>query len=225
MKNILFVLFVSLFTACHAKESPVVPLSPQKDKIEMATGLKKLEGERFIINMKYNSTDNFLKKNTYKDFGIESCYLLPEVYEKIQALSPVLKAEKLKLVIYDCYRPLEVQQAMWKIMPDSRYVANPKTGSLHNRGVAIDCALTDENGTLLSFPTGFDSFEEKAAHTYVCSADEQEQCANRDKFKKMMESVGLQSLRTEWWHYQLPNAKTYPLLSIYENKKEVPYEK
>lgn len=227
MKNIVWVLFVSLFTACQAKPisptTPTAPLPPQKDAIEIATGLKKLEGERFIINMKYNSTDNFLKKNTYKDFGIESCYLLPQVHEKIQSLAPALKEQKLKLIVYDCYRPLEVQQAMWKIMPDSRYVANPKTGSLHNRGVAIDCALTEENGILLPFPTGFDSFEDKAAHTYVCSTDEQEKCNNRALLKGIMEKIGLVSIRTEWWHYQLPNARTYPLLSIYE--KEGSHEK
>ncbi|MDR1695410.1 MAG: M15 family metallopeptidase [Endomicrobium sp.] len=188
------------------------------DKIETATGLKKLEGERFITDMKYNSEDNFLKKNVYKDFGIDSVYVHKEVYDKLKALEPVLKEKKLKLVIFDAYRPLEVQKAMWEILPDGRYVANPKTGSLHNRGTAIDVALAYEDGKYLEFPTEFDSFEAKAAHTYVCAPEERYKCENRDLLKSLMESTGLTALRTEWWHYQLPNAKQYPILSVYKEE-------
>ncbi|MCL2144643.1 MAG: M15 family metallopeptidase [Endomicrobia bacterium] len=210
MKKIILLLLITLFTCCHAVA----------DKIEIATGLKKLEGERFISDMKYNSEDNFLKKNVYKDFGIESVYVHKEVYDKLKALEPVLKEKKLKLVIFDAYRPLEVQKAMWEILQDSRYVANPKTGSLHNRGVAIDIALADEDGNYLEFPTEFDSFEAKAAHSYECAPEEQYKCENRALLKSLMESVGLTALKTEWWHYQLPNAKEYPILSIYEGEGE-----
>ncbi len=206
MKKIILLLLVTLLTCSYASA----------DKIETVTGLKKLDGDRFITDMKYNSEDNFLKKNVYKDFGIESAYVHKEVYDKLKALEPVLKEKKLKLVIFDAYRPLEVQKAMWKILPDSRYVANPKTGSLHNRGVAIDVALADEDGSYLEFPTEFDSFEAKAHHSYECAPEERQKCENRALLKSLMESTGLTAIRTEWWHYQLPNAKTYPILSIYQ---------
>ena len=208
MKKILLLLIITFLAYCYAVA----------DKIETGTGLKKLEGDMFIIDMKYNSEDNFLKKNVYKDFGIESAYVHQDVYDKLKTLEPVLKKKKLKLVIFDAYRPLEVQKAMWEILPDSRYVANPKTGSLHNRGVAIDVALADEAGNYLEFPTEFDSFEAKASHSYECAPKEQHKCENRALLKSLMESIGLTSIRTEWWHYQLPNAKAYPILSIY--KKE-----
>lgn len=227
MRKVLLLLFVILSASCNAgtaKENvSITQTQIREDRIESATGLKKLEGERFILDMKYNSEDNFLKKNVYKDFGIEACYVHKDLYEKLKSLEPVLKEKKLKMVIFDTFRPLEVQKAFWEILPDSRYVANPKTGSLHNRGVAVDCALADEDGNLLPFPTEFDSFEPKAAHTYECKEDEKEQCENRKLLKDMMEGAGLASIRTEWWHYQLPNGKTYPLLSI--EKKEIEDEK
>lgn len=184
------------------------------DNIEAATGLVKLQGERFIFDLKYASDDNFLQRDVYSAFDLAACYLHPKLYSKIRALEPELAARDLKLVIFDCYRPLEVQEAMWEILPDSRYVANPKRGSLHNRGSAIDCALADAAGALMVFPTGFDSFEEKAWQSYTCPIADDEPCRNRDLLKALMVGVGLHAIRTEWWHYQLPEAKNYPVLSI-----------
>lgn len=184
------------------------------DAVEAATGLVKLEGERFILDLKYASDDNFLRRDVYSAFGLAACYLHPELYAKIRALEPELAARGLKLVIFDCYRPLEVQRAMWEILPDSRYVANPERGSLHNRGSAIDCALTDAAGALMEFPTAFDSFEEKAWQNYACPRGADEPCRNRELLKGLMVGVGLHAIRTEWWHYQLPGAGKYPVLSI-----------
>lgn len=184
------------------------------DRIEKGTGLKKLSGDKFILDLKYASEDNFLKKDVYSPFGLNACYVHPEAYEMLQELEGLLEKENLRLVIFDCYRPLEVQKAMWEIMPDGRYVANPAKGSLHNRGIAIDCALADENGKLLEFPTPFDSFSETAWQAYECPGDVPAPCANREKLNSLMREVGFRTIRTEWWHFQLPDARKYPLLSI-----------
>ena len=49
---------------------------------------------------------------------------------------------------------------------DKRYVANPKKGSIHNRGGAIDITLVDKKGRELKMPTGFDNFTSKASRNY-----------------------------------------------------------
>lgn len=98
----------------------------------------------FQLDLKYASTDNFLKKNIYQDFHLSECWVLPELQSKIKNIIPRLKELKLKLVLWDCYRPLKAQEAMWKLVPDPQYVADPKVGSNHNRGAAIDVALSDE---------------------------------------------------------------------------------
>lgn len=188
--------------------------APAQDAIEAATGLKKLEGELFILDLKYASDDNFLQRDVYSAFGIAACYLHPDAHAKVKSIEPELQRRGLRLVIYDCYRPLEVQRAMWEILPDGRYVANPEKGSLHNRGVAIDCALTDGEGKLLEFPTAFDSFEEKAWQAHVCPKGGEAPCNNRELLKELLLGAGLHAIRTEWWHYQLPNARNYPLLSV-----------
>ena len=49
----------------------------------------------------------------------------------------------LGLNVWDAYRPLPVKQILWDMVPDERYVANPKKGSVHNRGAAVDLTLVD----------------------------------------------------------------------------------
>ena len=181
---------------------------------EKVFGVKELKGERFIADLKYNTPNNFLKKNVYKEFGLDRCYVHPDMHTKLMVLEKTLISKKLKLVLFDCFRPLQVQEQMWKLIPDEKYVADPKKGSNHNRGVAIDCALADETGKILRFPTDFDDFTEKASHHYVCDPKNIEACQNRELLALLMQSVGLELFPSEWWHYQLPNASTYPIVDV-----------
>lgn len=182
--------------------------------------LEKVSGDRVVIDLKYNSDVNFLHKNVYGEFGLRDCYVLPEVHSKLLAAFPILKEKKLKLVMFDCYRPLSVQRKMWEIVPDSRYVANPAKGSNHNRAVAIDVTLAREDGTLLPMPTEFDDFTEKAFRSFKCGTEkaEQEKCQNRELLEQILKQVGLQGLATEWWHFELPGAKKFPVIEDFNAK-------
>jgi len=171
-----------------------------------------LKDRSFQVDLKYASTDNFLKKNIYQEFDLDECWVLPELESRLKNIAPRLKELKLKLVLWDCYRPLKAQEAMWKLVPDPQYVADPKTGSNHNRGAAIDVALSDESGKLLEFPTQFDDFSPKASPKYLCPIQDQAKCHNRDKLMALMAAVGLEVFPTEWWHYQLPEARRLPLI-------------
>ncbi len=105
---------------------------------------------------------------------------------------------------------------MWKLVPDARYVADPKVGSNHNRGAAIDVALADETGGLRSFPTPFDDFTYRASPKYQCSEEEKAKCQNRDELIELMKRVGLEVFPTEWWHFQLPKAETLSVIKNFE---------
>ena len=178
--------------------------------------LTSVEGDRFILDLKYNSRDNFLKRNVYRDFKLEKCWAVDELANRLKKLIPILSQKKLKLVLWDCYRPLEVQKAMWKLVPDARYVADPKVGSNHNRGAAIDVALADETRGLRSFPTPFDDFTYRASPKYQCSEEEKAKCQNRDELIELMKLVGLEVFPTEWWHFQLPKAETLSVIKNFE---------
>ncbi len=198
-----FILTAVLPLIVSAGTSPLLGGSPK---------LKEISGDRFIIDLRYNTDDNFLKANVYAKFGLDRCYLRSELAEKLLGLSAALAGHKLKLVLFDCYRPLEVQREMWKINSDPKFVADPQKGSNHNRGTAVDAGLAAENGALLLFPTLFDDFTSQASHSFVCPKGEEKACANRELLKKLMTDAGLEPLDSEWWHYQLPGAKKYSLI-------------
>ncbi|RAP32071.1 D-alanyl-D-alanine dipeptidase [Candidatus Marinamargulisbacteria bacterium SCGC AG-414-C22] len=209
---LIIILSIALTMASCVDEKDLI------DPIEQATGLKKCEHKHFMTDLKYNSTDNFLNKNVYQAYNIKHCYVHPDVHEKLLLLTPILAEKKLKLVFYDCYRPIEVQRLMWEILPDSRYVANPKNGSLHNRGIAIDVGLATMTGDILPMPSDFDHFGEQSWHSYEPKDElEHEAKKNKDLLKELCESIGLKPLRTEWWHYHFPNPKSYPIITLDKN--------
>ena len=94
---------------------------------------------------------------------------------------------------------------MWKIVPDANFVANPKKGSIHNRGGAVDITLVDSLGIELNMGTKFDFFGIEASHNY--SDFSEEILNNRKLLKEIMLLNNFQSFDSEWWHYNLDGSK------------------
>ena len=160
----------------------------------------------FVYDMKYATDDNFLKSKVY---NCAECYMrLKTAKALIKANSKFMKLGY-KIKLYDCYRPLDVQKKMWAIVSNPSYVANPSKGSIHNRGGAVDITLVDGNGKELNMGTAFDFFGPEASHDYKNFPEEILQ--NRALFKKIMISSKFQSFDSEWWHYNLKNAKLDPI--------------
>ncbi|MCK5086862.1 MAG: M15 family metallopeptidase, partial [Melioribacteraceae bacterium] len=122
--------------------------------------------------------------------------------------------EGIGIKIWDGYRPRAVQYLFWELYPNGTYIANPSSGSKHNRGGAVDLTLIDlSTGTELEMPTLFDDFSDKASHTY--SSLPQEVINNRELLKDILMNVaGLNIYSAEWWHYEVPGASSYPLLDF-----------
>lgn len=116
--------------------------------------------------------------------------------------------------IWDGYRPRAVQYLLFEVFPNPVYVADPNSGSMHNRGGAVDLTLIDlATGEELEMPTLFDDFSEAAAHNYDDLP--QEVINNRELLSSVMTEVaGLRIYSAEWWHYNLPEASSYPLLDF-----------
>jgi D-alanyl-D-alanine dipeptidase len=155
----------------------------------------------FVYDIKYATEDNFLKAKVY---DCAECFLrLKTVNALIQANQKFMK-KGFKIKLFDCYRPLDIQKRMWKIVPNPQYVANPAKGSIHNRGGAVDITLVDTNGNELDMGTPFDFFGEQASHNYAKISDEVK--ANRQLLKKIMVENNFNSFDSEWWHYNLKEA-------------------
>lgn len=122
--------------------------------------------------------------------------------------------EGIGIKIWDGYRPRAVQYLFWEIFPNSTYIANPSSGSLHNRGGAVDLTLIDlATGEELEMPTLFDDFSTKASHSYNILP--QNVINNRELLRSVLVNVGgLTIYDNEWWHYAVPGASTYPLMDF-----------
>ncbi len=114
------------------------------------------------------------------------------------------------LVVYDAYRPAAAQAVFWRMLPDPRYVADAAQGSNHTRGVAVDVTLTDADGAPLDMGTDFDDMRDQSHH----DRDDLPPAAQRNRHLLLgiMLQAGFRSIPTEWWHYELPDAREYALL-------------
>lgn len=182
---------------------PKLPRTPDYDTTLWAD--IELLDTSIVIDIKYATTDNFVGTQMY-DCG--RCFLRPEVAQEILKIQKELQARGLGLKMFDCFRPRPVQYALWEKVPDPRYVSDPKKGSMHNRGAAVDLTLVTADGEELEMGTPFDYFGKEAYHT---NEDLPEAVLkNRTFLKETMEKHGFKSIRTEWWHYSYTR-KSYAL--------------
>lgn len=152
----------------------------------------------FVMDMRYATENNFLKAKVY---DCAECFLRYKTVKKLIEANEKFMKLGYRIKLFDCYRPLDIQKKMWEIVSNPIYVADPKKGSIHNRGAAVDITLVDENGIELDMGTGFDHFGKEAAHTYQ---DLPEQVLkNRMLLKSVMESSSFKTFQSEWWHYDL----------------------
>ena len=164
---------------------------------------------RFEYDMRYAVSNNFLKQKVYP---CARCVLRVKTAKSLIKAASALQSLGYKILLFDCYRPQSVQYEMWKILPDAKYVANPDKGSMHNRGGAVDISLITEDGQVLDMGTDFDHFGEQAHRNYehLTSA----QAKNRKILDEAMFEAGFEGISTEWWHFNLPDARTYPLANF-----------
>jgi D-alanyl-D-alanine dipeptidase len=155
----------------------------------------------FVYDMKYATEDNFLKSKVY---DCAECFLRYKTVKALILANQRFMKKGFKIKIFDCYRPLDIQKRMWKIVPNPKYVANPSKGSIHNRGGAVDITLVDLSGKELDMGTAFDYFGIEASHGYSSFSDEIKN--NRKLLKKNMEKECFNSFDSEWWHYNLKAA-------------------
>jgi D-alanyl-D-alanine dipeptidase len=156
----------------------------------------------FLYDMKYATVDNFLKAKVY---DCEVCYLRYKTARALIKANERFMRKGYRIKLFDCYRPLDIQKKMWSIVSNPDYVADPKKGSIHNRGGAVDITLVDGLGNELDMGTDFDYFGIEASHDYRLLSDEIQ------KNRKLLRNVMLQSdfriFESEWWHYNLKNSR------------------
>lgn len=164
-----------------------------------------------LVDLKYSSLDNFLNFDVYGDFN--KCYLQLDVAKKIKKAQKLLKEKYpyYSLIIFDAARPRSIQAKMWDTIAvpkieKSKYVSNPRNGSLHNFGAAVDLSIIDDNKILLDMGTPYDYFGELAyprEETRLLKEGKlsRKQLLNRQILRTVMLKAGFMDITTEWWHF------------------------
>ncbi|MBL6445540.1 M15 family metallopeptidase [Fulvivirga sp. 29W222] len=222
-----FVLFILLAQACNSGQketTETIHEQPQEEAVVSVEDTVKAEdvidktvlydssfvnlkkyADGFSYDMRYATANNFLKKKVYP---CAECLVRKEVAEALTKANKELTEKGFRIRFFDCYRPLDVQKAMWEIFPNAKYVANPNTSaSIHNRGAAADITLEDLKGNPLDMGTTFDFFGKEAHHAYTELPDTV--LANRQLLKSTMENNGFRAITTEWWHYSFKSKYRY----------------
>ncbi|MDR3440412.1 D-alanyl-D-alanine dipeptidase [Telmatospirillum sp.] len=161
------------------------------------------------LSLAYASFDNFTGRPVY---ARPDCWLHADAADALRHAIELAAAIGLGLRIFDAFRPQEAQWALWHHTPDPEFLADPRRGSIHSRGAAIDLTLVDGNGQALDMGTGFDAFTPLSHHGNRDLSIEVQK--NRYLLLGIMRAAGWDFYSNEWWHYQLVDADTrYPLLS------------
>jgi D-alanyl-D-alanine dipeptidase len=139
------------------------------------------------------------------------CYLHHEAAAALDRAIALARPLGLRFRLFDAFRPSEAQWVLWNKFPDPEFVADPRRGSPHSRGAAVDLTLVDADGRELDMGTGFDAFTPLSHHasTEVPPAAQ----ANRFLLLGLMTAAGWDFYRNEWWHYQLFDPRRFPILS------------
>jgi D-alanyl-D-alanine dipeptidase len=166
---------------------------------------------KVLVELRYSSTNNFVGQDVYG--CLSKAFARPEVLNKLRVAFQHLQKKHpgFTFLIYDAARPSSAQKALWKAikLPESKkhiYLANPKRGSIHNYGCALDITLAGPDGKAIDMGTEFDYFGELAQPR--CEVPllksgklSQKQFNNRKILRSCMESAGFLTTSSEWWHF------------------------
>lgn len=158
------------------------------------------------IALAYATADNFTGEPVYAN---AHCYLHTAAAERLARAIELAARQGYRFLIYDALRPSEAQWTLWNHSPDPDFLADPRRGSPHSRGVAVDLTLVDGSGTPLDMGTDFDAFTEQSHHGATGLSREAEH--NRLVLLGIMSTAGWDFYSKEWWHYQLFEPRSYPL--------------
>jgi D-alanyl-D-alanine dipeptidase len=160
-----------------------------------------------VLDIAYATPNNFTGKPVY---ARPLCFLHADAAARLEKTIALAKALGLRVKIFDAFRPSEAQWVLWNHTPDPGFLADPRRGSPHSRGAAIDLTLLTADGAALDMGTAFDAFTPLSHHASIAVPV----AAQRNRFLLLglMSAAGWDFYGNEWWHYQLFDAKRYPLL-------------
>jgi D-alanyl-D-alanine dipeptidase len=164
------------------------------------------------LDVRYATANNFLGRPVYSE---ARAFLQREAAGALLRAHRALREKGYGLLVFDAYRPWSVTKLFWDLTPPAKraFVANPRTGSKHNRGTAVDLTLYAlAGGREVEMPSPYDEFSERAHPGYAGGTAEAR--ARRDLLRAAMEREGFTVEPNEWWHFNWKDWRSYPILDV-----------
>lgn len=164
------------------------------------------------LDVRYATERNFVGRPVYRQARV---FLQRPAAEAVARAHHALAARGYGLLVFDGYRPWSVTRLFWQVTPPHlrEFVADPRKGSRHNRGCAVDLTLFDlATGAEVEMPSPYDDFTDKAAQDYGGATPGQ--AAHRALLRDAMTREGFLVYPSEWWHYDYADWREYPILDV-----------
>jgi D-alanyl-D-alanine dipeptidase len=158
-----------------------------------------------IIELRYATNRNVTGQPIYS--AGTQCLVRRGVAERLRAAQYILRQRGFGLKVWDAYRPVSAQRALFEFTKNAHFVANPDKLALHTWGVAVDATLVDAQGKAVPMPTDFDEFSPAAAMHYV--GENGIVAQNLKLLQGAMGGGGFYGMHGEWWHFIAHNWRDY----------------
>ena len=166
----------------------------------------------FVLDIRYATTNNFVGKVVYPE---ARAFLQRPAAEALVEVNKEMEELGYKLLIFDGYRPWSITKVFWDVTPADKkiFVADPKEGSRHNRGCAIDLSLYDiATGKEVEMTGEYDEMTKRSYPDYAGGTEAQREA--RDLLREKMEAHGFTVYKFEWWHFDYNDWKSYRIGNI-----------
>ena len=204
----LFAFFIYIcIVSCAAKPPVEKGDFKQTDLVELI----KLDST-IHLDIRYATNNNLAHRPVYTE---ARAFLQRPAAEALVKVNAELKPLGYGLLVFDGYRPWSVTKLFWDITSEEnkKFVADPKKGSRHNRGCAVDLSLYDlKTGKEIEMTGAYDEMSERSYPDYKGGTDEQRKM--RDLLRTTMEANGFTVYPYEWWHYDFNGWEKYPIENI-----------
>jgi zinc D-Ala-D-Ala dipeptidase len=161
------------------------------------------------VELRFTTDQQFLKKAVYP---FHKAWVQPALAQRLSKAQTYLLARGYRLKIWDAYRPMAFQELFWKKVKNENFISHPRKGGRHTRGTAVDVTLIDAQGREVAMPTPYTEFSSRAFRDYKKLPSKVK--AHRQLLEKAMTQAGLEPLFTEWWHFDLPGWRKFPVLQL-----------
>jgi D-alanyl-D-alanine dipeptidase len=164
------------------------------------------------LDVRYATDRNLVGRPVYSE---ARAFLQRPAAEALVRAHRALREKGYGVLVFDGYRPWSVTRLFWDLTPRAKraFVADPRQGSKHNRGCAVDMSLYElATGREAAMPSAYDEMSPRASPDYRGGTADQR--ARRDMLRAAMEQERFTVEPNEWWHFNYKDWRQYPILDL-----------